>query len=147
MGVMDATRAMNGSFGTVIDANGRWLSNIKSAEATVEINKEEINRAGTRWVGHKVTSLKGTGSMSGYRMTTELLEAIGTVADDTKGAYVTELRMKLDDPEAFGALSVRLKNVQFDQIPLMKYEIGSIVEEELPFTFVGYEFMDKIAAQ
>lgn len=147
MGVMDASRVMNGSFGSVIDANGNWLTNAKSAEATVEVNKEEINRAGTRWVGHKATSLTGTGTISGYRITTELIEAIGSIANDKKGSYVTELRMKLDDPEAFGAVSVRLKGVQFDQIPLMKYELNSIVEEELPFTFSGYELMDTIAAQ
>ncbi|MGM1023551.1 MAG: phage tail tube protein [Bacillota bacterium] len=147
MGVMDASRIMNGSFGSVIDANGAWLTNVKSAEATVEINKEEVYRAGTRWVGHKVTSVKGSGTMTGYRVTTELIEAVGVIADDTKGAFVTELRMKLDDPEAFGAMSVRLKGVQFDQIPLMKYELNSIVEEELPFTFIGYELMDKVAAQ
>ncbi|MFS0841167.1 phage tail tube protein [Paenibacillus sp. 1P03SA] len=147
MGVLDASRIMNGSFGTVIDANGNWLTNVKSAEATVEINKEEVNRAGTRWVGHKVTSLKGSGTVTGYRVTTELIEAIGSIANDKKGAYVTEIRMKLDDPEAFGAMSVRLKGVQFDQIPLMKYELNSLVEEELPFTFAEYELMDKVKAQ
>jgi osmotically-inducible protein OsmY len=146
MGVLDATRIMNGTFGSVIDANGSWLTNMKSAEATVEISKEEVKRAGTRWAAHKVTGLKGSGSMTGYRVTTDFIEAVGQIANDSKGAFVTELRMKLDDPEAFGAMSVRLKGVQFDKIPLMKYEIGSIVEEELPFTFTDYELMDKVNA-
>lgn len=144
---LDASRVMNGSFGQVFDANGQWLTNVKSGEATVDINKEEISRAGTRWIAHKVTSLKGSGTITGYRVTTELIEAIGQIADDRKGAFVTELRMKLDDPEAFGAYSVRLKGVQFDQIPLFKYELNAIVEEELPFTFSGYELMDTIVAQ
>jgi hypothetical protein len=144
---LDASRVMNGSFGSVFDANGKWLTNVKSAEATVEVNKEEISRAGTRWVAHKVTSLKGSGTITGYRVTTDLIEAIGQIANDRSGVYVTELRMKLDDPEAFGAYSVRLKGVTFDQIPLMKYELNSIVEEELPFTFVGYELMDKVAGE
>lgn len=141
---LDASRVINGSFGSVFDADGNWLTNVKSAEATVEITKEEINRAGTRWVGHKVTGLKGSGTVTGYRVTTALIEAIGQIADDSKGAYVTELRMKLDDPEAFGAYSVRLKGIQFDQIPLIKYELNAIVEDELPFTFSGYELVDKI---
>lgn len=143
---LDASRVINGSFGSVFNADGEWLTNVKSAEATVEITKEEISRAGTRWTAHKVTGLKGSGTIAGYRVTTALIEAIGSIADDTKGAYVTELRMKLDDPEAFGAYSVRLKGVQFDQIPLIKYELNAIVEEELPFTFTGYELVDKIVA-
>ncbi|WP_029100217.1 phage tail tube protein [Brevibacillus thermoruber] len=140
---LDATRVINGSFGEVW-MDGRWLTNFRRAEATVEINKEEIQRSGTRWVGHKVTSLTGTGTISGYKVTTDLIEAIGQIADDRRGAFVTELILKLDDPESFGAYRVRLKGVQFDNIPLINFEAGSIVEEELPFTFSGYEFLDTI---
>lgn len=142
---MDASRVINGSFGQVFDANGKWLTNVKSAEATVDINKEEVSRAGSRWVGHKATKLTGSGSIIGYKLTTELIEAIASVASDSGSMFVTELRMKLDDPDSYGAYSVRLKGVQFDQIPLIKYELNAIVEEELPFTFTGFEFVDKVA--
>jgi hypothetical protein len=142
---LDATRVINGSYGEVWH-DGQWLTNIMSAEAAIEIGKEEINRAGTRWVAHKVTSLTGTGSISGYKITSEFVERIGQIANDRKGAFVTELILKLDDPEAFGAYRVRLKGVQFDNIPLLNYEMNSIVEEELNFTFTGYELLDKIVA-
>lgn len=143
---LDATRVINGTFGEVRNADGDWLTNITSCEAVVEIGKEEIKRSGTRWVGHKTTSLTGTGTISGYKITTDMVERIGQIADDRKGAFVTEIIVKLDDPEAFGAMRVRLKSVQFDTIPLVNYEIGSIVEEELPFTFSGYDLLDKITA-
>lgn len=141
---LNATRVMNGSFGSVYTADGDWLTNTKSAEATVEINKEEISRAGTRWTGYKVTGLKGSGNISGYRITTKLIEAIGQIKNNNMGAFETELVMSLDDPEAFGAMSVRLMGVTFDQIPLMKYELNSIVEEELPFTFTDYELLETV---
>lgn len=144
--VLDATRVINGTFGEVRDADGDWLTNITSCEATVEINKEEILRAGTRWVGNKQTTLKGTGTISGYKITTKMIEKIGQIKDKRKGAFVTEIVAKLDDPESYGAMRVRLKNVQFDTIPLMNYEVGSIVEEELPFTFEDYDLLDKISA-
>ncbi|MFS1513918.1 phage tail tube protein [Chengkuizengella sp. SCS-71B] len=143
---LDATKVMNGTFGEVWH-DGEWLTNIKSAEATVEINKEEIMRAGTRWVAHKVTGLTGSGTISGYRVTTELIEKISMIADDKNGVFITELILALKDPEAFGAYRVRLKGVQFDNIPLINYELGSIVEEELPFTFTGYELIDTISEQ
>ena len=141
---MDASRVMNGTYGQAFDANGKWLSNIKSVEATVEIEKEDVTRAGTRWKGSKVVGLKGTGTISGYRLTTDLIVAIGSVANDRSAPYVTELRFKVDDPEAYGAFSVRLKNVQFDTIPLAKFEVGALVEDELAFTFSEYEFVDTI---
>ena len=142
--VLDPSRVISGNFLKVFDSDGKWLSNAKSLEASVEIGKEEIQRAGTRWVGHKATTLTGTGTMSGYRVTTDLLAAISQIADDSKGSHVTEIRAKLDDPEAYGAYDVLLKGVQFDTIPLITAEVGSIVEDELPFTFSDFEFLNLI---
>jgi hypothetical protein len=138
---LDASKTMNGSFGKMFH-NGEWLTNVTSAEATGELNKEEVQRAGTRVVGHKVTSITYSGSMTGYKVTTALAKLIAQVADDTKGSFVTELVMKLDDPENFeGRTWVRLKGVQFDSIPILSYEVGSLVEEETPFTFSGFEYV------
>jgi predicted DNA-binding ribbon-helix-helix protein len=140
--MLDATKTINGSFGKMFH-DGQWLTNVTSAEATVEINKEEIMRSGTRWVGHKVTSLTGSGTMTGYKITHEFAKKIAQVANDSQGAFVTELIMKIDDPEApEGKTHIRLKGVQFDSIPLLNYEVGSIVEEETPFTFSGFEYLD-----
>ncbi|WP_058301132.1 phage tail tube protein [Gorillibacterium timonense] len=141
--MLDSTRVINGTYGYVYH-DGKWLTNIKSAEANVEITKEEIRRAGTRWTAHKVTGLSGTGTISGYKVTSEFVELIGKIADDGQGTFITELILKLEDPESYGAYRVRLKGVTFDKIPLMHFEVGSIVEEELPFTFTGYELLDKL---
>lgn len=143
---LDATRVISGNFGTVYDANGNWLTNITNGESSVDIGKEEINRAGTRWIGHKATSLTGTGTISGYKITSELVEKIGQIASDKGTSFVTEIQMRLDDPEAYGYEVIRLKNVQFDTIPLMGFEVGSIVEQEFPFTFTEYDFLNKIEA-
>lgn len=139
---MDSTKVLNGTFGKLIH-DGTWMTNVTSCEASVEINKEEINRAGTRWVGHKVTSISGSGTFSGYRLTSDLVKKIGQISNDGQGAFVTELIMAVSDPEAGeeGKTKVRLKNVQFDSIPLLSFEVGTIIEQETPFTFSGYEFL------
>jgi hypothetical protein len=140
--MLDATKTINGSFGKMFH-DGEWLTNVTQAEATVEISKEEIMRSGTRWVGHKVVSLSGSGTMTGYRITSDLVKKIAQVADDASAPFVTELIMKIDDPENHeGKEYVRLKGVQFDSIPLLSYEAGSIVTEETPFTFSGFEYLD-----
>jgi hypothetical protein len=140
---LDATRTINGSYGEVWH-EGVWLTNVQSAEATVDVNKEEVKRSGTRWVAHKVTGLKGSGTITGYKVTSDFIKLIGSIAADRGTPYVTELILKLDDPEAFGAERIRLKGVQFDKIPLGKFEVDKIVEEELPFTFVGFDLLDEI---
>jgi hypothetical protein len=140
--MLDASKALNGAYGKMF-LDGEWLTNVTSAEATVDIGKEEIRRAGTRWVGHKVVSLTGSGSMTGYKITNALIKNIAQVADDNQGSFVTELVMKLDDPENHeGKTWVRLKGVQFDSIPILSYEVGSLVEDETPFTFSGFEYLD-----
>lgn len=139
--VMDATQAINGSFGKLFDADGNWLTNVTQAEAQGEINKEEITRAGTRTIGHKVTTITYSGSFTGYKITNELAKKIAQVADDNKGSFVTELVMQVKDPENDEKTKVRLKAVQFDSIPILNYEVGSLVTEETPFTFTGFEYI------
>lgn len=142
--ILDASKVINGNFGQVFDQDGNWLTNITGCEATIEIGLEEIKLAGTRWLGNKVTTLKGAGSLNGYLVTSEFIEKAMQVMDDVSSPFVTELVVKLDDPESFGAYRVRLKNVTFDKIPLINYEVGSIVEQELTFVFSGAEILDKI---
>ncbi len=138
---LDASKTMNGSFGKMYH-DGVWLTNVNAAEAQGEIGKEEIPRSGTRVIGHKVTSITYSGRMTGYKITSQLAKAIAQVKDDSKGSFVTELVMKLDDPENHeGKVWVRLKGVQFDVIPILSYELNSIVTEETPFTFSDFEYL------
>lgn len=140
---MDSTKAMSGSFGKAYDANGNWMTNIFSIEAGGEISKEEVKRSGTRTTGHKVVGITYSGSMTGYKVTNQLAKYIAQVADDTKASPVSELVYKLDDPDNHeGRVWVRLKGVQYDNIPVLKSEHGSLVEEETPFTYTGFEFLD-----
>lgn len=143
-GIMDANRIMAGTFCQIF-YDGKWISNAKSAEIQLEIQKTEIKRAGTRSIGTKVVGFKGSGSISGYKLTTEMLENIAQIIDDSKKPFITELIFKLQDPESDGqVMRVRVKDVSFDKVDILKFSIGEIVEEELPFTFTTFEFMDTI---
>lgn len=143
---MDATKVIAGSYGKVVDADGEWLTNVFKCEANIEIGFEDIKLAGTRWIGNKVISLKGSGSLGSYMVTSVWIERMAQVTDDKSSAFSTELIVSLDDPESYGAYRVRLKNVTFDKIPVVSYEVGTIVEQELTFLFNGYEVLDKLRA-
>lgn len=140
---IDPTRTINGSYGQIFH-EGKWMSNLNKMEANIEINKEEVKISGRRWSGHKVMGVSGSGSIAGYMVTSELKEAAMSVAADRGVEFRTELIAVLDDPESFGAERVRLKGVSFDSIPLINFEVGSIVEEEWSFTFEGCEILDPI---
>lgn len=144
--MLDSTRTIYGNFCEVWH-EGQWVTNAQSVEATVEIGTQEITVAGTRWVGYKTTSLTGTGALNTYKINSDFIRLIGSIALEGGKPYVTELILKLDDPEAFGAERIRLKHVQFTTIPLGKFEAGSVVQEELPFTFTGYDLLDVIVSE
>lgn len=140
---MDAKRAINGTYGGVYH-EGKHLTNINKVKASVEIQKEETKFSGDRWVRHKVVGLKGKGAASGVKMTSDMIRLNSPVANSRNKSVSTELLYKLDDPEAFGMERVRLLNVMFDDITLANSEPGKVIEEDLPFTFEGYELLDPI---
>lgn len=139
--MMDSSKTLNGAFGTLYH-EGEWLTNVTGVEISSEINYEEIMRAGTRKVGHKPTTVTSSGTISSYKLTHNFVKLIAQIMDDKKGAFVTELTTQIsdpDNPEAGGF--IRLKGVQFNTIPILSYEHGSIVEEELQFVFDDFEFL------
>lgn len=141
--MLDDTRVINGSYGEC-HCEGNWLMNIYKMTADIEPSYGDVKKSGSRWTGQKLLGLKGTGSISGYKVTSELVQNVARITDDRKTEFVTELISKLDDPEAYGCERVRLKGVKFTKIPIAGWEVGSMVEEEWPFSFTGVEWLDKI---
>lgn len=139
--MLDATKTLNGAFGK-LHHEGEWMTNVTGIELSVDINYEEIARAGTRVLGHKATTITMSGTINSYKVTRRFVDAISQILDDSKGAFVTELMAEMNDPENPEMSGFyRIKGVQFNTIPLLNYEHGSIVEEELQFVFTGYERM------
>lgn len=136
------TETVNGSFGKLYE-DGEWLINVKSIEANVEINYEEVHRSGTRQVGWKAMNHLGTGTIGAYTTTYDFIRRIGQITDDTKPAFVTQLDFRLEDPEnpELNGQWISLKGVQFQNLPLIATEVNTISEHELQFTFDGHEFL------
>lgn len=133
---LDASRTILGNYGYIF-LNGVWQTNLNHLEANVETQKKELNLSGDPWVRHKKGPLKGTGTMSGFKVTSDMIR---------NGFAKTEIISKLDDPEAYGFERVRLMNVMPDKIQLANWTSGDEVTEEIPFTFEGYELLDPIVA-
>lgn len=140
--VMKSTDAVSGTFGRLIH-DGQWLTNVYGVEVNGEINYEDVKRSGTRAKGKKAIDYEFTGTIKSYKMSNEFAKKIGQITDDTKGAFVTELIVALEDPEnaPVGAEKIRIKGVQFTNIPVINFEHGSLVEEELQFVCEGYEYI------
>ncbi|HLN61745.1 MAG TPA: phage tail tube protein, partial [Symbiobacteriaceae bacterium] len=56
----------------------------------------------------------------------------------------SRLVVQLSDPESLGVERVALKGVKFWEIEF-GFQLDSVLEEEIPFTFENFEFESKIA--
>jgi hypothetical protein len=141
--ILDSSRTIRGEFGEVWK-DGRHLTNFYSAEASADISYDKIRRSGTRKMGNKVGTIELSGTITGYKVTSELAQEVAQVMNDRRGSFVCELIMALKDPEAYGYERVRLKGVQFTRIDIMRFEHGTTVESEWPFFFDDFEYLDPI---
>lgn len=133
---LDASRVILGTYGQVF-IDGAWQTNFNHLEANVETQKREMNLSGDPWVRHKKGPMKGTGTMSGFKVTSAMLQ---------RSFSKFEVISKLDDPEAYGHERIRLMNVMPDRLQLANWTAGEEVTEEVPFTFEEYELLDPIVA-
>ncbi|MEN6325788.1 MAG: phage tail tube protein [Syntrophomonas sp.] len=141
MAGIDETRIINGIFGAVY-LDGKWLTNFTHVEASDEYDWTEIKLSGDRRTKHKLLGVKGSGTISGYKVTSELQKAL---VENPLGQY--QVISKLDDPEAYGAERIRFSKVKFTKNNLANWKVGEIVEEEWPFVYDDEpEFVDAITA-
>ena len=133
---LDASRTIHGSRGKIL-LDGEWQTNLTECTADVELDKKELNLLGDDWTRYKEGNKKGTGSMSGYKITSDMIK---------RGFKRFEVITALEDPEAYGHERIRLKNCMADKLQLVNLKANELVEEETPFTFEGYELLDPIEA-
>lgn len=133
---LDASRTIHSMYGKVL-TDGEEQTNLTECTAKVVPDKKEINVVGDDWTRHKGGTKKGTGTFTGYHITSAVIE---------RGFKRFEIIASLEDPEAYGYERIRLKNCMADEITLINLKVGDLVMEDTPFTFEGYELLDKITA-
>lgn len=135
-------KVFRGTFGKVW-VDGERLSNVKSFEAKASIDYEDMNVNGDfgtkkRYMGYSIS-----GTMTLHKFDSFILRKY------QKGVMTGELPdmtivVALDDPTAYGAERVQLRDVMLDEITLSKFENKTLTEEEVPFTAGSYEFLDLV---
>lgn len=137
-----AKRVINGTWGEAW-ADGYKISEIYGAQAKVSHNREDVDICGQMMTDGKITSCKGNGSLSIYKVYSRFADYSESILKgiDTRITLI----LKLADPDAYGAERVVLKNVSLDESVLADWTAKQIGKLTIPFTFTDYEFLDKIA--
>ena len=134
---------LNGSYGKLLE-QGQQMLNVYGFQLNTDIEFADVPRAGSRRKGKKVMTHETTGTIQSYYTSTAFTKRIARVMDDNQAPFVTELIGTVEDPEnpQFGRQKVRVKNVQFTNIPVLNFSHGELVEQELQFVCDGFEFID-----
>lgn len=140
---MNDSRVMSGTWGQVWVDGELWIE-LDSFQAKYSKNKSDVHMCGEMVVGHKVTGVKGTGSISAHKVYTRNPSQIDAILEgkDVRCTIVA----KLDDPDAFGAERVALYDVSFDDETLMDFAAGNPGKISYPFTFGRREWLDQVTA-
>lgn len=120
---------------------------IKSLDATVDKNKQEVRTLGKRGVQHKTTGWSGTGSMTVYYVTSEFARMAKDYIKNGVDTYFTITVENNDPTSTIGKQTVVLFDVNLDSIPIAKLSVDDeVLEMDLDFTFHDMDLPDEFNA-
>ncbi len=133
---------INGTYGKVF-INGNKLANIKSFEAKLTFEYEEVNLAEDPGKHMRYMGYSGEGTMTLHKVDSSILNMI---KDDIKAGKMPEIMIvgSVSDPSAIGTERVQLNGVTLDEITLLKFELKTLGEEEVPFKFADFVPLETI---
>lgn len=142
MAKLKPNRQINGSHGSIWVNKEKWLD-VESFEANVNIDYEDVNMAEDLATHKKMIGWNGEGTITVKKVYSR---GAALLADAVKSGVMPEVEIigKLADPAAYGAERVWIGEVTFNSFTLLKFEQKTLLQEELPFNFADYEYLDLI---
>lgn len=142
--MIPANRVMSGTWGELWVNNEKWAE-LSGFQAKFTYNKSPVNICGAMAEDAKITSVKGTGSITVSKVYTRNIDAADALMEghDVRATIVA----KLADPDAYGAERVALYNVSFDDETIMDFQHGQLGKSTHPFTFTKREWLDVVKPQ
>ena len=137
-----SNQVMSGSFGKVW-FNGEKAANVKSFEAKIAIEYEDVDISEQLGKGRKMMGYEIEGTVVLHKTDSAILKLYG---EGLRTGNLPEVSIvsALDDPAALGAERVQYTGVTFDEVQLAKFENKAVSEEEVPFKAEGFILLDLI---
>ena len=132
----DTISGQEGKATAIINGEVKDMFYIKTIEATIEKNKQEVRTFGHRGVQHKATGWSGTGSMNIYYVTSDFVKL---AVDYVKTGVDTffDITFENNDPTStIGSQIVGLYGVNINNVPIIKGDVeNNVLDTDLEFTF------------
>ena len=133
---------ISGTFGAVWVNDEEWLYTTKF-EAKVTGVFEDVKVAGELTTYKKYMGWTGEGTITVSKVNSTISKML---AENFKKGIMPEIKIvgKLADPQARGAERVEILGVTFSEFMLMNWEVQTKMDEEVPFSFTDFNFIDSI---
>lgn len=140
-----AKNVINGTWGECW-INEDYVAEVSGLNAKVTLSKADVSFTRDLWKRSKVTGMEGKGTLKLHKISSRMAILMKDNIKQGKQTVCTIIS-KLADPDALGAERVVLKDVTFDELTLVDWEVKKNGEQSIPFTFSGYDFLDLIEPQ
>lgn len=139
---LNVNEILNGSGGDVW-FNGRLLATVQSVEAKISGNFEDIEVCGEEQTYKRYNGWSGEGTLTVLKTDSEIVQM---VADGYKSGVMPEIKIitAIRNKSTGAAERVALSGVTVTEVMLSKFEKKTNSEEEFPFSFSEFEFLEVI---
>lgn len=141
---MRGDRTLNGKEGRLY-MNGTEMAHVKTFKADVEKKKGEVPIMGKRFMSYKTAGVSGKGTMTLYKINSEMVKTLESYIRTGVDAYFT-FQGVLDDPGAqAGTERVTMYDVNLDSTTIAQLDVEKeSLEEEVPFTFEDFQLDESL---
>ena len=140
----DTISGQEGTAQAIINGQVENLFMVKSLEATIEKNKEELKTLGKRGTQSKAAGWSGSGSMTVYYTTTMFRRLMLDYVKNGRDVYFDIIITNDDPTSTIGRQTVALHGCNLDSVLATKLDIDSTaLDEDLDFTFDDVDILEE----
>ena len=140
--MMSSNKVLSGTHGKLWVGSDK-MSNVKSFEAKISGDFEElaVSEKMSKQYKYMGSNIEGTITLHKIDSYVASLVAEGFRTGNFPDITITAA---IEDPAAYGYERIELTGVHFTELTLLKFETGTVGEEEVPFKAEEFRFADKI---
>lgn len=119
------------------------LFETKKVEAKIKKNKQEFYVMGTRMASHKTTGASGSGTLSIREVRSDFKETLREYIRTGRDLYFDLMVTNNDPGTPYGSETKLLTGCNFDEMTIALLDMeGNLLEQDIPFTFEGFEILE-----
>ncbi|MGI2295146.1 phage tail tube protein [Paenibacillus sp. GXUN7292] len=144
MAIFNERDAISGKIATayvIIDGTREELFYAKSLEATIEKNKVDVPVLGRMNTPKRSAGWSGSGTLTIYYVSSKFRQLMHEYINTGKDFWFDLMVTNNDSGSSAGEQVAVLKDCNLDSVIAARFDASSddMLEEEMPFTFNGYE--------